>query len=308
MVGRRQMDWTLLVIVTTVAAFLVARKARGEPWRWPLVVGLVASPLLGFVRPTTEPPPAGVPAKTRPGRYIGSDACAACHPNEHASWSATYHRTMTQVARGDAILAPSGHHSVDVDGRAIEITHKEGALFLTMPDPADLVEAERTGRDPREVPAERQEAVLTTGSHHYQAYWVRGAREGELRAAPVVWHREAKRFIPRHDVFLQPPDLRDQLVRWNSNCLACHATASQPGHDLAKDVFRTEAVELGIGCEACHGSGGLHADRYRDPLERVMARDSDQPALHIIHPGKIDKARSAEICGQCHAYAFPKDE
>lgn len=212
---------------------------------------------------------------------------------------------MTQVARGDAILAPSGH--ADVDGRRIEVSRSNDGLTITMPDPAELDAAHRAGRDPSEVPSNPREVVLTTGSHHYQAYWVKGERDGELRAAPIVWHRELERLIPRHDVFLQPPDARDHLVRWNSNCLVCHATGAQPGHDPATDAFDTQAVELGIACEACHGPGAMHAERLRDPLARYLAQD-DSRQRDIVHPSKIDRARSTQLCGQCHAYAYPRDE
>jgi hypothetical protein len=39
------------------------------------------------------------------GGYLGSDACAACHPGEHATWAATYHRTMTQRATPTSVRA-----------------------------------------------------------------------------------------------------------------------------------------------------------------------------------------------------------
>ena len=169
-----------------------------------------------------------------------------------------------------------------------------------MPDPEALARGEQ-----KMIEAE---AVLTTGSHHYQAYWVKGAREGELRAAPVVWHIELERLIPRHDVFLQPPGQPDNLVRWNSNCLVCHATAAEPRHDAERDVFETRAVELGIACEACHGPGGHHADRFRDPLARYAAKGDEHAKTDIVNPEKLAKERSTELCGQCHSYAMPRDE
>lgn len=299
------MAWALLATVLVTAAIIVARKARSEPARWVLVAALAGAPLLGLVLPRAPLEPSGLPRLEPSGRYVGSASCAPCHPSEHASWQATYHRTMTQVARGQAILAPSGQ--IEVDGRRIEVSRAGDGLFITMPDPAELDAAYRLGRDPTSVPSLQREVVLTTGSHHYQAYWVKGAREGELRAAPIVWHRELERFVPRHDVFLQPPTARDHLVRWNSNCLVCHATGAQPGHDAATDLFDTEAVELGIACEACHGPGALHTERMRDPLARYLAQDDDRQR-DIVHPAQIDRARSTALCGQCHAYSYPRDE
>ena len=44
--------------------------------------------------------------------FIGSGACRACHPGEHASWSRTYHRTMTQRGSGSVALTTGSHHII----------------------------------------------------------------------------------------------------------------------------------------------------------------------------------------------------
>jgi len=286
----------LALVLAFIAACAVVRHARGEPGRYALAGAICAAPMLGFLLPVTEPAPVGLPRTTGRGLFVGSGACKTCHPSEHASWDASFHSSMTQVARGKAIAMPVGQHQIEVAGGFVQATHEGGKLTIRMPDPEAL-----------STMIER-EAVLTTGSHHYQAYWVKGGRDGELRAAPFVWHIEAERFIPRHDVFLQPPDQPDARVRWNSNCLVCHATAAEPRHDPERDVFETQAVELGIACESCHGPGGPHADRYRDPFARYAAREPGERNTHIKNPQKLDKQRSTELCGQCHSYAIPRDE
>src|SRR5690606_32238989 len=67
-------------------------------------------------------------------------------------------------------------------------------------------------------------------------------------------------------------------------------------------------AELGVACEACHGPGARHVDRHRDPVERYTQRASRVPDPTIIHPGRIAPERSVALCGQCHAYTFPRDE
>lgn len=44
--------------------------------------------------------------------FIGSGACRACHPSEHASWSRTYHRTMTRRAEPPFALTTGSHHMI----------------------------------------------------------------------------------------------------------------------------------------------------------------------------------------------------
>jgi hypothetical protein len=124
---------------------------------------------------------------------------------------------------------------------------------------------------------------------------------------PFVWLVREATFVPRREAFLTsgeplPP------VRWASSCIACHAVAGEPRHDPRADSFDTRAAELGIGCEACHGPGAAHVARHRDPVERYAQHRSGAPDPTIVHPGKVAPERAAAICGQCHAYAFPRDE
>jgi predicted CXXCH cytochrome family protein len=217
---------------------------------------------------------------------------------------------MTQVASRESVLAPFSGTRLVVEGRSLELSERDGAYFATLPDP-DLVAALslRGEREPaREVPLVKREVVMTTGSHHYQAYWVKGARGNELRLLPVVYLLDEKRFVPRRDAFLQPPDAPPHAVRWNSNCVQCHSVGGRPEHDEASDRFATEAVELGIACEACHGPGRAHVERHRNPLERFARHYSGEGDDTIVNPARLPADRASAVCGQCHAYFVPRDE
>jgi hypothetical protein len=295
--------WLACLLASAIGLAGLAACVRAGEWRrhWVLGVALALAPWLTLAAapgPGSAPSP---PSVREPGITVGSGACRACHPAEHASWRSSFHRTMTQRAAGEAILAPEGDAVLEVPGGRARISHRRGELHVEVPDPEVLARGPARGA----APTVQRRVVLTTGSHHYQAYWFEGSRPGELRAAPFVWHREAERYLPRHDVFLQPPDAPDALVRWNSNCLACHATFAEPRHDDDRDAFDTRVVELGVACEACHGPGGAHVDHYGDPLARVFR---PEVAEHIVDPRALDKARSSMICGQCHSYALPRDE
>src|SRR6185436_7771037 len=45
------------------------------------------------------------PVEIRADGFESSGACRACHPSQHASWRASYHRTMTQVATPQTVAA-----------------------------------------------------------------------------------------------------------------------------------------------------------------------------------------------------------
>ncbi len=81
---------------------------------------------------------------------------------------------------------------------------------------------------------------------------------------------------------------------WFKECAGCHVT----GIDPEKKTF----VEMGIGCEACHGPGSNHVEAvpgYEIPT--------------IIQAKRLTAAEAAQICGSCHTrgrdktgtYAYP---
>lgn len=54
---------------------------------------------------------------------------------------------------------------------------------------------------------------------------------------------------------------------WNSQCAPCHTTGLDIGYSANDHVYATTAAEHGVGCEACHGEGSLHARSGEAPLE-----------------------------------------
>jgi hypothetical protein len=212
---------------------------------------------------------------------------------------------MTQVATPEAVKAPLDGRALALDDRTVRLERRGDEVWATLPDP-DAVIARASSNVVADDVTRR--VVLTTGSHREQAFWVPGKRSGDLRLVPFVWLVREAAFVARRDAFLTPPDAPLPPVRWASSCIACHAVAGEPRHDVAHDTFDTRAAELGIGCEACHGPGAAHVEKHRDPIARYAQHASKGPDPTIVHPKRLAPERSAAVCGQCHAYAFPRDE
>src|SRR6187200_3724436 len=52
----------------------------------------------------SEAAPVNRPIIAPQGNYVTSNSCRACHPGNYASWHASFHRTMTQVANAQTII------------------------------------------------------------------------------------------------------------------------------------------------------------------------------------------------------------
>lgn len=248
------------------------------------------------------PDPVAAEAKAplihREAGYIGSGACKACHPDQHASWQRTFHATMTQRPGASSVLGA-------FDGKVVHYGRDSVRPFR---------DGERFCMEVTAAAATRvAEVVLTVGSRRYQQYFERqprGSGEAFVRL-PILWHVELQRWLPLATVFLGPDvdGLGGHAAEWNTNCILCHNTGPRPGLLDARDParlvegnrFDSHVAELGIACEACHGPGEQHAASARNPLTRYAGSP-----LAAFDPRQRDQERAVAVCGQCHGARLPE--
>lgn len=256
---------------------------------------------------------AKVPRTGRPGGYVSSDACRSCHPEQHASWHQSYHRTMTQLPTPQSVRGNFENVTLEFAGDTYHLERKDGEYWVDMIDPdwryartvqqADFA-AGRSKAPPAAVtvpPRSRKRISLLTGSHHMQAYWVAGDYGNMQFSVPFTYLFEDQRWAPRNDVFLIDPHRAYTHQIWNVGCVNCHATAGQPGQDPRTKIIQSRAAELGISCEACHGPAEEHVRLNTDPKRRYAAHFRGEGDRSIFNPGRETHVKASEACGQCHA-------
>jgi predicted CXXCH cytochrome family protein len=260
--------------------------------------------------------------------YVSSNRCQACHPSQHESWHRTYHRTMTQEALPENVVGEFDGRTVSSDGLAYRVFREGDAFWAEMPDPEQMMYVVQGGRridqltywikrnnqlerfDLRTIPRVRRRVVMTTGSHHYQTYWVTGDKKyGRLlQTLPLVYLIKDRCWIPREAAFMVPPDGTRMITQWNHHCIRCHSTAGVPGLDAQTGKLNTRVAELGIACEACHGPGEEHIRRNQDPRRRYQLHLAGGSDPTIVNPEKLDHRASSEVCGQCHGVYIMRNE
>ena len=243
-----------------------------------------------------QPSTSRLPITTRPieerrDQYVTSDACQACHPHNYHTWHATYHRTMTQLASSETVLAPFAGERITLGGFGYHFHRRGDEYWVEVEQPSRFHGASRV--------------VMTTGSHHYQAYWLQN--QGDLAhddrniwLIPLVYLRAEQQWVPRVAAFLTPPRIEKITNRWNTSCLRCHSTHGVP---RARDpqAVDTRVAEFGIACEACHGPGEQHVALNRNPLRRYRHHLTNEPDKSMVNPSRLDHRRASQVCGQCHA-------
>ena len=90
-----------------------------------------AGPLI-YERPSAPRVAPYLPLENQANGYVSSKQCGACHPDTHASWKSSYHRTMTQVASPETLLGPLGERPLRHKGRRIALRESDGKVIATV--------------------------------------------------------------------------------------------------------------------------------------------------------------------------------
>ncbi len=258
-----------------------------------------------------------VPYMQRDG-YVGSDQCRQCHEDQFHSWHASFHRTMTQLAGPETILADFNDVALQIQQRDYHLTNKDGQFWVKMenPDPNWPVEAlakSATATDnanPAEVAVDsapvNKRVVMVTGSHHQQRYWAESEHGNALTLLPFAFLIAENRWVPADAIFVMPPQPAESVRpgkwvgAWNHNCIQCHSTGGQPFYNETASIVDTRVGELGIACEACHGAGQQHVDYHNG---ETSCKNLPDHFSKLFNPATVDSKQASQICGQCHAVA-----
>lgn len=193
--------------------------------------------------------------ETAAPEYVGTVACAACHPDEAARWRGSHHDLAMQEATPETVLGDFGDVSVHGGGASVRFLRR-GDDFR--------VEA----RDAEGVRREL-EVAYTFGVDPIQQLLV-PFPDGRLQALDFAWDTRPEaegggRWRHLHpEETIEPGDVlhwTGPAARWNSMCADCHSTAVSHDYDPEADRWSTSWEEIDVGCEACHGPGSEHVRR-----------------------------------------------
>jgi hypothetical protein len=290
-----------VVVIVLVGTFLNPRDQPEVPPR------IVSTPVQALKQPTVHTngnQPENLmrfrPVVDHRDGYVGSESCVECHAQNHESWHHSYHRTMTQTATADRVMADFDDVVVRVGPQNEEyrLTQSQGLCWVEMGPQDDL---------PFDNPSQRKTypIVMTTGSHHMQIYWFPIGGDRSLGMLPIVYLKKEQRWIPRTAAFLRPhTDLFSvEPTRWNVTCVHCHSTHGDTDGRIVYDqvMFNTRVAEFGISCEACHGPAESHVALRRSNPESLPDGAIDA----IVNPADLPHDLSAQVCGGCHSIYVP---
>lgn len=210
-------------------------------------------------------------------KYVGSDACVACHAKETDSFRQTGMGISTALV-DPSKEPPDGEFTHAKSGHRYQVFRKDGQLWHRDIDPAQ-------NNKVTEYPVKY---VIGSGINA-RTYAIED--KGFLAESPLTWYSKPDQWnlSPGYDL----PQNKGFEREISVGCLFCHAGRANA---IDNSMQRIQIHEAAIGCERCHGPGELHVANRTDGVNK------EGVDYTIVNPPHLDRERAEAICQQCHLH------
>ncbi len=211
--------------------------------------------------------------------YIGSRACAKCHPSIYESFMRTdMGRSMSEITPALLEKIPTSANVFDSKlNRHFEISARDGSLYQseyeTAPNGKDVF------RETHKV-----EWMIGSGVNGSGAI----VKQGDfLFEAPLSLYAKPRQWALSPGYEFGDYGFNRPIL---TGCIVCHSGQPRPVVDGNGRFQNPPFTELAIGCENCHGPGEAH----------VTAAELGSPMGSITNPAKLSSWLADNICMSCH--------
>ena len=222
-----------------------------------------------------------------PAGFVGNDVCGACH----ASLLLKYQ----SVAMSRSLYRPTREAAAEFFSAKRTFIHPKSGFRYEMGERDGKFYQRRFLLDSRgqRTRVREQEVTYVVGSGNHARTYLHHHADGRITQLPVSWYAEDKSWgmSPGYDEEWHPDFSREIL----HDCVFCHASYPKlnPSNASNERSFPYD-LQIGIGCERCHGSGAVHSDKARSGAPPEEVRTS------IFNPRKSSKELQRDLCYQCH--------
>jgi hypothetical protein len=216
--------------------------------------------------------------------YVGSKTCAECHAAIYNAYSETdMGRSMTEVTPAFLQRIPNSAEIFDAKlNRHFGVSVRDGKLYQ---------QNYETAADGKEIFRDTQKIqwIIGSGANGFGAIVRRG---DALFEAPLSFYSKTHRWAlspgyESYDFGFSRPIL--------PQCIGCHSGRARAIPNGNGRFLDPPFAELAVGCENCHGPGGLHASRMRE-----RAPHTKNSSYAIVNPAKLSSWLADNICMSCH--------
>jgi len=220
--------------------------------------------------------------------YAGSVSCKDCHQADYLLWAKSHHALAErnlQPAKDAVAFTPSRSLKHGTETATIR-TQSNTCVIVTLGIESNLqpYQVERViGVDPL-------------------VQFLTPAPGGRYQVQEASYQPESNQWFYVYGSDLRYPGefghWTGRGMNWNSFCAACHNTNLKKNYDIATDSYHTTRVEMGVGCESCHGPLAAHVE-WRRNHPQVATNNLSDPTIKPMNRTQI-----LDYCGSCHSRAL----
>lgn len=217
-------------------------------------------------------------------KYVGMDACRACHNQIYETFIQTGMGQSFNVASKQKSAANFGTHQVVFD----KLNNLNYYPFWRN-DTMYILEYRLQGKDTIHQRTERVDYIIGSGQHtnsHLMNV------SGYIYQMPLTWYAQKKKWD------LPPGFENGQNTRFNRaigvECMSCHN--AMPVFDNSS-ANKFVSIPKGIDCERCHGPGELHV---KEKAQGNLVDTATQIDYTIVNPKKLPMDLQIDVCQRCH--------
>jgi Flp pilus assembly protein TadD len=217
-----------------------------------------------------------------PAGYAGSESCRECHPQQYKLWATSGHALAERPVQTDR------DRPAFETARSFE--HASQTSHVRLQEGQCQVVTLGFGNSLRPYRVER---VI---GHEPLRLFLVSAPGGRWQALELAYDPGADEWFALYGGQDRRPGefghWTGRGMNWNSRCADCHNTGLRKNYHEATDTYRTTMVEMGVGCEACHGPLKAHGDWRKASPETTMPDP---------RPPVVQRSQTMDVCGACHS-------
>ncbi len=239
----------------------------------------------GYLRLFDEPPkpvPYSTPPNknTQPGvAYVGDKVCAGCHAEIAETYS--HHPMAHSMTTAEKVLPEAAGKVADFQDLSYWIERRDGKIYH---------QERKANSSGKAVETTEREVRYVIGSGTVGHVFL-AERDNKLFQSPIWWYAQDKKWDLIPSYWENNQHFNREITE---ECLFCHTNQIE---EVKGEPIRFHG--LSIGCERCHGPGGLHA---KDPWVAAGGEAT------IVNPAKLEPVALREnVCEQCHFHGYRRD-
>jgi Tfp pilus assembly protein PilF len=217
-------------------------------------------------------------------KYIGMEACKACHIDKYESFIKTGMGQSFGLATKSKSAGDYSHHQAIFDASS-NLWYSPQFIGEQL----YIKEFRLGGKDTVYSRNEPIKYIIGSG-HHTNSHLIE--ENGYIYQAPLTFYTQTKQWD------LPPGFEQGQNSRFSRiighECMSCHN--SLPTYVEGSENKFTQ-VPTGIGCERCHGPGSIHVEEKKLGHLVDTKKEIDYT---IVNPAKLPFDRQIDVCQRCH--------